>query len=143
MTAKLKNEASPGETVNVVMNTASQIWLAGLGAFTVAQQEGGRLFDILVKEGEEFETQTMKTAGQKVEKVRDKVEEVKDKANDQLDKLEQAFQKRVARALNRLGVPTDEDIHELSKRVDALNKNIQQLKRSASVSVEQETEVTA
>jgi len=144
MTAKLQNKASQGETVNVVMSTANQVWLAGLGAFTVAQQEGGKLFDILVSEGEEFETQTMKSAGQKVEKVKDKVEEVRGKATDQLDKLEHAFQKRVARALNRLGVPTNEDIHELSKRVDALNKTIQQLKRNIeSASAKQTPELTA
>ncbi|MEE4380278.1 MAG: phasin family protein [Candidatus Competibacteraceae bacterium] len=144
MTAKLQNEANQGEPVNVVMSTANQIWLAGLGAFAVAQQEGGRLFDILVNEGEEFETQTMKKAGERVEKVKEKVEGVREKATDQLDKLEHAFQKRVARALNRLGVPTDEDISDLSKRVEALNKTIQQLKqRIEPTSVKQRSELTA
>jgi poly(hydroxyalkanoate) granule-associated protein len=142
MATNLQDEASQGETFNVVMGTANQIWLAGLGAFAVAQQEGGKLFEILVSEGEEFETQTMKTASQKVEKVKDKVEEVRGKATEQLDKLEQAFQKRVARALNRLGVPTNEDIHDLSRRVDALNKTIRQLARTEPSSTKERPEVT-
>jgi poly(hydroxyalkanoate) granule-associated protein len=143
MATEPRDEASQSETVNVVMGTANQIWLAGLGAFTVAQQEGGKLFEMLVSEGEEFEKQTMKSASQKVEEVKGKVEEVREKATERLDKLEHAFQKRVARALNRLGVPTDADIHDLSKRVEALNKTIQQLARSEPSSAKKRTEVTA
>ncbi|MEL0028223.1 MAG: phasin family protein, partial [Perlucidibaca sp.] len=35
-----------------------QIWLAGLGAFSRAEEEGGKLFDNLVKIGEELEHKT-------------------------------------------------------------------------------------
>jgi polyhydroxyalkanoate synthesis regulator phasin len=35
----------------------------------------------------------------------------------------------VARVLNRMGVPTQEDIQELSKRVEALNESIMALKK--------------
>ena len=36
-----------------------QIWLAGLGAFSRAEEEGNKLFDSLVKVGEELESKTV------------------------------------------------------------------------------------
>ena len=34
-----------------IKESAQQIWLAGLGAFAKAQEEGGKAFESLVKEG--------------------------------------------------------------------------------------------
>ena len=45
-----------------------QIWLAGLGAFSRAEEEGNKLFDSLVKVGEELESKTVDIADQTVEK---------------------------------------------------------------------------
>jgi poly(hydroxyalkanoate) granule-associated protein len=39
-----------------------QIWLAGLGAFAKAEEEGGKLFDNLVKIGEDLESKTREIA---------------------------------------------------------------------------------
>ena len=36
---------------SAVKDSAQQIWLAGLGAFAKAQEEGSKVFDALVKEG--------------------------------------------------------------------------------------------
>ena len=109
------------------MNSANQIWLAGLGAFVMTQEEGNKLFEALVKEGEEVEARTLKAADEMVEDMKGKMEEVRGKATEKLDKLEQAFQDRVARALGQLGVPTNDDIQALSKRVEALSESIQGL----------------
>ena len=46
-----------------------QIWLAGLGAFSRAEEEGNKLFDSLVKVGEELESKTVDFADQAVGKV--------------------------------------------------------------------------
>ena len=46
-----------------------QIWLAGLGAFSRAEEEGNKLFDSLVQVGEELELKTSNVADQTVEKV--------------------------------------------------------------------------
>lgn len=121
------------DIANNLLGAANQIWLAGLGAFVVAQREGVKIFDTLIQEGEEFEQRTVKMASQKAEKVKYRVEEVRDKASEQLDKLEQAFQNRVSRALNRLGVPTNEDIQDLMERVEALNANIIKLHSGAAM----------
>ena len=104
--------------------SAQQIWMAGVGAFTRAQEEGTRLFEALVKEGMSIESRTRKMAGGKVEAVREavgeKVDVVRGRAADTWDRLEKVFEERVQRALNRLGVPGREELSDLVGRVDAL-----------------------
>jgi poly(hydroxyalkanoate) granule-associated protein len=127
MATTSKSKPDDKQMVGSIMESAGQIWLAGLGAFAKAQEEGGKLFEALVKEGEEIDKLTRKAADDMFEEVKGKVEEVRGKASEKLDKLEQAFQDRVARALNRLGVPTNDDIQEISRRIEALNDSIRKL----------------
>ena len=47
------------------------------------------------------------------------------------DKLEQVFEERVSKSLNRLGVPTYGDIQALSKHVNELNASVQELLKSS------------
>ena len=110
--------------------SAQKIWLAGVGAFQRAQHEGSKLFDALVKEGSSFENTTRKIATGRVDAVRDAVEErvgtVRERAVDTWDRLEKVFEERVQRALTRLGVPSREDLVELTERVDALTRALKQ-----------------
>ena len=46
-----KSDKSDNQLVQTVRDSAQQIWLAGLGAFSKAQEEGGKVFETLVKEG--------------------------------------------------------------------------------------------
>lgn len=39
-----------------IRDSANQIWLAGLGAFSKAQQEGVEMFEALVAEGEKVQS---------------------------------------------------------------------------------------
>lgn len=114
-----------------IMESAQGIWLAGMGAFNRAQEEGSRLFENLVKEGSSIEQKTRKLATGRVDAVRDavenRVEQVRDRATDTWDKLEKIFEERVQRALNRLGVPGHEDLGHLAKRVDALTAELKKL----------------
>lgn len=108
-----------------LVESAQQIWMAGVGAFTRAQGEGSKLFEALVKEGMNIEKTTRKLAGGRVDAVRDAMEDrvgaVRGRASDTWDRLEKVFEDRVQRALNRLGVPGRDDLAELTARVDALS----------------------
>lgn len=111
--------------------SAQQIWMAGVGAFTRAQEEGTRLFEALVKEGMSIESRTRTMAGGKVEAMREvvgeKVGAVRGRAADTWDRLEKVFEERVQRALNRLGVPGRDEITALIDRVDQLNRELRKL----------------
>jgi poly(hydroxyalkanoate) granule-associated protein len=118
-----------------IVDSAQQIWMAGVGAFTRAQGEGSKLFEALVKEGMNIEQTTRKLATGKVDAVRDAVEDrvgvVRERAVDTWDRLETVFETRVQRALNRLGVPSREDLSELTSRVNELNGELRKLSGSA------------
>ena len=103
-----------------VKESAHQIWLAGLGAFAKAQDEGNKVFDALVKEGESIQARTRKVADEKIA-------EVAGKAAGTWDRLETVFEERVARALGTLGVPTKKDIDRLSKRVAEMTAAVAEL----------------
>ena len=111
-----------------LVESAQQIWMAGVGAFTRAQGEGSKLFEALVKEGMNIEQHTRKMATGKVDAVRDAVEDrvgvVRERATDTWDRLEKVFEERVQRALNRLGVPSREELSDLVSRVDALTSEL-------------------
>jgi poly(hydroxyalkanoate) granule-associated protein len=114
-----------------IMESAQQIWLAGLGAFAKAQEQGGHLFETLLKEGSSLEQKTRKLATGKVDDVRDAVEsgvtQVRERTQETWDRLEQVFENRVSRALAKLGVPGRKDLDELLKRVDELNREVRRL----------------
>lgn len=73
----------------------------------------------------------MKFADQKVVEVTGKVSKlagsVSSKATQHWDKLEQVFEERVARALGRLGVPTNKDVQQLAERIEQLSAAVQEL----------------
>ena len=114
-----------------IMESAQQIWLAGLGAFAKAQAEGGKLFDTLVKEGSAIEQKTRKFTDGKVHEVRGAVESgvgaARQRATDTWDRLEKVFEDRVSRSLSRLGVPGRQDMDALATRVEELARAVRQM----------------
>ena len=114
-----------------VKDSAQQIWQAGLGAFTRAQAEGSKAFESLVKEGVSIQRKTSAAAEEKISEATSKMShmatDITSKASGQWDKLENIFEERVAKALNKLGVPSAKDVNALIARIDELNKAVQKL----------------
>ncbi|WP_371131370.1 phasin family protein, partial [Rhodoferax sp.] len=114
-----------------VKDSAQQIWQAGLGAFTKAQVEGTKAFEALVKEGVSFQRKTQSAAEEKINEATHKMtsmaSDIGSRASGQWDKLENIFEDRVAKALNKLGVPSAKDIDALIARIDALNASVHKL----------------
>lgn len=103
-----------------------QIWLAGLGAFSRAEEEGGKLFDNLVKVGEDLENRTREIADNAVGEVRGKVLE---KATDTRERVERAFDERITNALTRLGIPSQRDMELIHKRLDVMTEMLEEISR--------------
>ena len=114
-----------------VKESAQQIWLAGLGAFAKAQEEGSKVFDSLVKEGMSIQRKTQSAAGEKLSEATTKMAtmatDLSSRASGQWDKLETIFEGRVSKALGKLGVPTAREIEVLSARIEELNRNMSRL----------------
>lgn len=121
--ADKKSNAQLSSTVN---DSAQQIWLAGLGAFSKAQEEGGRVFEALVKKGMTIQSKTQAVAEEKIAEATSRVThmttDMGSKTQGQWDKLENIFEDRVAKALLKLGVPSARDLEALNARLDLLDK---------------------
>jgi len=143
------NASTPTEKVSKaaapVIESARDIWLAGLGAFNVAQQEGykvleegSKIFEKLVAEGSKIESKTRKEVQGAVSDIRSEVESrvvgarnqadaVRKQAVDNWDKLERIFEERVARSLTKLGIPSQDDVNNLSARVSQLSRQLEEI----------------
>ena len=118
-----------------VKDSAQQIWLAGMGAFSRAQAEGTKVFETLVKEGATLQKKTSSAAEEKITEVTSKMStmagDVQARAGQHWDKLETIFEERTAKALNKLGVPSAKDVDALMARIDALGAKVAKLSKSA------------
>ena len=141
---KKKTTATPKPAPDLsgaIKDSAQQIWQAGLGAFNKAQAGGTKAFEALVKEGVSMQRKTQSAAEEKITEATQKMThmatDISSKASGQWDKLENIFEDRVAKALNKLGVPSAKDIDALIARIDALNASVQKLTpgKTASKSV--------
>ncbi len=121
-------------------NIAEQLedaFLAGLGALSNAQKAGEKTFESLVKQGEQFRKKTTKRTESLIDNVQDAIREmtddaqsratglldqVRDKSN--LRKLQSAFDTRVADAMDRMNVPSKNDMDKINRK---LNKIVRML----------------
>lgn len=121
--------ASASPLSGAIKDSAQQIWLAGLGAFSKAQAEGGKAFETLVKEGLSIQRKTQAVAEERIneatQRMTNMASDIGSKAAGQWDKLENIFEDRVAKALGKLGVPTARDVEALIERIDALSAAVQ------------------
>lgn len=136
--------------------SAQRIWLAGLGALTMAEEEGGKLFRNLVDRGAAFETrgkeqaeeiheqvdETVDDARSKAKEFRENVRErvtetagrVKSEIGGVLGGVERQVDRAVSSAFERAGVPTREEIAVLSTRIQELTRLVEQLKKDGAQS---------
>jgi len=137
MLKKAKAEMESGDTgasqdaAQGVFDSSHKIWLAGLGAFSRAQREGAKVFESLVRQGEELQSRTKRAATETAAAARGaaaaKAKEMQEMAGGTWDKLEQVFEDRVAKALSKLGVYTQNDVQRLAARVDDLAAAVNEL----------------
>ncbi|MFZ4478917.1 MAG: phasin family protein [Rhodoferax sp.] len=140
MVTKLQKSNSPKKGVlpltGSVKDSAQQIWQAGLGAFNKAQAEGSKAIEALIKEGVSIQRKTQTVAEEKISEASNKMSsmatDISSKASGQWDKLESIFEDRVAKALNKLGVPSAKDVNALIARIEDLNRSVQKLSARAA-----------
>lgn len=105
-----------------------EVWLAGLGALAAVEEEGSKLFRNLVERGIDYE----KKRKEHMEELWKEISGTYDKAGSRFEgsfhKAEEQIESRMRSLISGLGIPSRQEIQELSNRVDALNKKIDQMK---------------
>lgn len=134
--AKGKTQSKQKPKGNRPKDIAGQLehaFLAGLGALSNAQEVGAKTFDSLVKQGEAFRKEATDKTESLIDDVQDAIREMAggaqsratgllDQMRDasQLEKLNSVFDTRVAATMDRLGVPSKNDIDMLNSKLDRL-----------------------
>ena len=135
-TAAPKSASTASDMASTIKESAQQIWLAGLGSFSKAQGEGNKVFETLVKEGLTIQRKTQAVAEEKISEATNKMagmaNDITSKATSKWGKLEDIFEERVAKALNKLGVPSAKDVDALIARIDELNQTVAKMGNKAS-----------
>lgn len=127
--ARSEELSDENQLSNKIKDSARQIWLAGLGAYNKAEEDAGKIFEKLVKEGEEIEHMTRGVVEKRIKVVEDTVEGVKEKANGTIGKLESVFDQRVSKALQKMGIPTRVEIKALEAQIAELKKQLEESKK--------------
>jgi poly(hydroxyalkanoate) granule-associated protein len=133
-----KKESKAKQRVNEFTEQLDSVFLAGLGAFANAQKMGTETFESLVKDGEKFRKEASKKTEKLIDEVQDSVREMRDDAENRaeglldrvrdrskLTKLQSAFDKRVADAMDRMNVPSKNDIGKINRKLDKILKAIE------------------
>jgi len=128
-----KKQKDSENRVNEIAEQLEHAFMAGLGALSDAQKKGAKTFDSLVKEGEEFRNKTTSKTETLIDDVQDAIRDMADDAQSkatglidqvrgksQLDKLQSAFDTRVADAMDRLNVPSKNDIDTINKKLNKI-----------------------
>ena len=131
-----KNPFDPSGMSDNVKEQAQQIWLAGLGAFAKAQQDGTKAFEKLVTDGISMQRKAHAATEEKLAEATQKVSQaahaMNERASGQWGKLENIFEDRVARALQSLGLPSAAEMKALQARVAALEAQLGKAAKPAS-----------
>ena len=122
-----KKNGKRTQAVPMLKESAHEIWLAGLGAFALAGEEGGRMFRQLVKRGEGME----KVNKARIGKITARAESLQGEARTAVARLATPIEAGMTNAMHRLGVPTRKEIATLTKRVEELTRVVAKSKAKA------------
>lgn len=117
---------------HTIRDSAQQIWLVGRGAYETVEGGGRKVFERLLSVGNAVEKEARQRVAAPAEIAKRNWSEVRITATDAWEHLEKAFERRVAKALNSLQIPTHRDVRELSARVSELQKAVDRLSRRPS-----------
>ncbi|HEX8299067.1 MAG TPA: phasin family protein [Rubricoccaceae bacterium] len=143
------------DTAGSVKESVQSVFLAGLGALSMAEEEGSKLFKKLVKKGEKVDLPGF--GADRVQQIRKQLDVATDTASDAVkgrvsdvryvagetaDKVEDRVTDAVATVMKRIGVPTREEISELTASVERLTKHIDALKEQRAAAPAPAAELT-
>ncbi len=113
---------------STLRESVNQIWLAGLGAFARAQEEGGKLFDSLVREGAAMQSKTRTTAGEKMtqagHRMADLADDLTQRASGQWDRVGSRVEQGMSQTLDRMGLASAREVAALQARIEALERTV-------------------
>lgn len=109
---------------------ARQVWLAGLGVMVTTGEEGSRLFRLLVERGRQAEPDLSESWSRVRDEVVHRVRDISRSARTAGSPPEADADEILRQRLDHLGIPTREEISELSHKIDDLILHLEQVLHS-------------
>jgi poly(hydroxyalkanoate) granule-associated protein len=106
----------------VVRESVEQVWLAGLGALALTEEEGSKFFRALVKKGEGIEKRSRA-------RLADTMEAARNAPGNAMSRIERQVDTTLENVMHRLGVPTRREISSLSRRIEGLAQSMEKTPR--------------
>ena len=121
------------ERVSELTAQLENVFLAGLGAMSNAQKMGSDAFETLVRDGKEFRKEASKKTDNLIEDVQNAISGMSDDAQEKaeglldrvrdsskISKVQSAFDRRVADTMDRLNVPSKNDVDQINKKLNKI-----------------------
>ncbi len=132
--ASIKAKAS-SKTKTAMTTTADKsrkVWLAGLGAFSIAQKQGADLFEVMVSEGQSYQQRSEKVVRKLSNEVANLFESRMQPVRIRLKAIRSDAEAKIEHGLGRVmsyaGIPSKADVDALISRVDKLSRQLRAAK---------------
>ncbi len=135
MSAK-KSKKEETNFVDNLTGTAREVWLAGLGALASVEEEGSKVFNKLVERGTDFEKRGKEQLDDIYNDVSKAVKDVETKVKSKFNKAEDELEDNVSELVHKLGVPTRDEIKELTSHVEKLAKKVETLSKKVEANAD-------
>lgn len=119
---------------NELSERGRDVWLAGLGALSRVEEEGEKLFKNLVERGEQFEARgrkqieaSLNTLSEQQKRATESVGTATKTFSDAAQSVERAVSNTLTDTLGRVGMPTRDEVEELSNKVTTLSEKLDAL----------------
>jgi poly(hydroxyalkanoate) granule-associated protein len=134
MTAQSKSATSHSDDSlqSELSKRGREVWLAGLGALATVEEEGTKLFGSLVDRGKQFEKERREDLKEVTKKAREQGDEALSQFEEASEETQSLLLSTMHSALERFGVPTQNEIDRLSTKVDTLSKQVDALSEALS-----------
>lgn len=116
----------PMQVVSGVAQGARSLWLAGLGAVSMAEDAGTKAFNALVDEGKSWE----QTRRERTAAAARRVKQLRDDSTQAVGAVEERVRAELDDVLERVGVPSQDDMDTLRSEVNALSEKVERLAKA-------------
>lgn len=121
-TQVIKEKLTDNQVAQFVRESANQIWLAGLGAYGKAEEEGSKLFEGLVKQGEELEVRTREEVKRQIRATEDRFGVLRDRAEAGIDLVRDRCEDAVNPYVEKVREEADRAREKASEKLSKLEK---------------------
>lgn len=136
--SKRSSSTLPGamDVAQGLAETTRSVWLAGLGALSMAEEAGTKAFNALVDEGKSWE----QARRERTETASKQIKRIADEGASAAGAVEERVRTELDNALSRVGVPSRDDVDTLREQVNDLSEKVDRLAKALQDNGEKKAE---